>query len=218
MLFRKTILLLSVVAFSFMTSCTTRYQDMLRERDERIRELSGDVARLRGENEELQRREAQARDAAATQPKREETNPTDKDELQKIVGNDGIVSYRGGRLSIGVKDSITFDSGSTALKDSSHRVLQNVATALRNSKYGGRRYYIEGHTDNDPIVKTKDKYRSNRHLSSERADAVARYLIEKGVPESSIVVVAYGQFDPAPGAKSKADNRRVEIVIGDPIK
>ena len=38
MLFRKTILLLSAVALSLSTSCTTRYQDMLRERDERIRE------------------------------------------------------------------------------------------------------------------------------------------------------------------------------------
>ena len=57
MLFRKTTLFLSAVALSFLTSCTTRYQDMLRERDQNIRELSGEVARLRGENEELQRRE-----------------------------------------------------------------------------------------------------------------------------------------------------------------
>ena len=56
MLFRKTILVLSAAVLSFTAGCTTRYQDMLRERDERIRELSGDVARLRGENEELSSR------------------------------------------------------------------------------------------------------------------------------------------------------------------
>lgn len=216
MLFRKTILFLSAVAFSFLTSCTTRYQDMLRERDERIRELSGDVARLRGENEELQRREAAALANASAQP-RAERNSGEKDDLQKLVGDDANVDYIRGRLSIGVNDSVTFDSGSTALKDSSHRVLQNVASALK-SKYAGRRFYIEGHTDTDPINKTKDKYRSNRHLSVERADSVARYLVSQGVPESSIVVLGYGQYDPLGSAKNKAQNRRVQIVIGESIQ
>ena len=43
-------------------------------------------------------------------------------------------------------------------------------------------------------------------------------LIDRGVPESSIVVVGFGQFDPAGSAKNKAQNRRVEIVIGDPVQ
>jgi len=50
----------------------------------------------------------------------------------------------------------------------------------------------------------------------ERADAVARYLIKQGVPESSIVTVGYGQFDPI-DANKKTPNRRVEIVVGDGI-
>jgi chemotaxis protein MotB len=44
-----------------------------------------------------------------------------------------------------------------------------------------------------------------------RADAVARYLIEQGIPEQRLVIVGYGQFDPRdPSAKER--NRRVEIV------
>ena len=85
-------------------------------------------------------------------------------------------------------------------------------------QYAGRRFYIEGHTDDDPIQKTKDKFRSNRHLSVERADSVARYLISQGVPESKIVIVGFGQYDPAAAAKNKAQNRRVEIVIGDAVQ
>ena len=57
---RKTILVLLAAVVSLTAGCTTRYQDMLRERDERIRELSGDVARLRNENDELQRRDIPA--------------------------------------------------------------------------------------------------------------------------------------------------------------
>ena len=210
MLFRKTILLLSAVALSLSTSCTTRYQDMLRERDERIRELSSDVARLRGQNDTLQ-----ARGEAVPQPA--STVRTDAPnlitDLQKDLGNEAEVRYNKGRVSIGVDDSVTFDSGSIALKDSSHKVLRSVASAL-NSKFPGRRIYIEGHTDTDPIQKTKDKYSSNRHLSMLRADAVARHLISQGVPEANIVVVGYGQYDPR-DPTNKARNRRVEIVVGE---
>ncbi len=214
MLIRKSILLLSLVVASLATSCTTRYQDMLRERDERIRELSGDVGRLRGENEELLRRATPQPVNAAAAPRAESSSLLN--ELQQDLGDEASVSYsRGGRISIGVEDSVTFDSGSTALKDSSHKVLRNVASALK-SRFANRRFYVEGHTDDDPIQKTKDKFRSNRHLAAERADAVARYLIQQGVPERQIVVVAYGQYDPK-DSKTKARNRRVEIVVGDPI-
>ena len=212
MLFRKTILFLSAVALSLSTSCTTRYQDMLRERDERIRELSGDVARLRGQNENLQARDGTPQPANANAARSDA--PDLVKELQKDLGNEAEVRYNTkGRVSIGVDDSVTFDSGSVALKDSSHKVLRSVCSAL-NSKFPGRRIYIEGHTDTDPIQKTKDKYSSNRHLSMLRADAVARYLISQGIPEANIVVVGYGQFDPR-DPTNKARNRRVEIVVGE---
>ena len=196
---------------ALLPSCTTRYQDMLRQRDESIRDLNGEVARLRGENDELQRRLVVTPEPASTATPRNEASLL-KD-LQNDIGEGADVSYRRGRISIGVEDSVTFDSGSTALKTSSHQVLRNVADVLR-SKFAGRRFYVEGHTDTDPINKTRDKYRSNRHLSAERADAVAAYLIKQGVPEAAIVVVGFGQFDPR-DPKSKARNRRVEIVVGD---
>ncbi|MBX3461900.1 MAG: OmpA family protein [Planctomycetes bacterium] len=209
---RKSILVLLAAAVSLTAGCTSRYQDMLRDRDERIRELSGDIARLRNENEELQRRELPAPQNASAG---REQNPGVIREIQEAVGGDALVSIRRGRISIGVDDSVTFDSGSTALKDSSHRVLRNVASVLR-SRFSGNRFFITGHTDSDPIQKTKDRFRSNRHLSTERADAVAAYLIKQGVPEANIVVVGYGQYDPL-DPKNKAKNRRVEIVVGDPM-
>ena len=212
MKFRKAFLILSLVAASMATSCTTRYQEMLRDRDDRIRALNGDIARLRGENEELQNRLA-TRPVEASTPRVEPNSLIN--ELQKDLGGDADVSYRRGRISIGVNNRVTYDSGSTALKSTAHGVLRNVSSVLR-SKFAGRRYYIEGHTDTDPIVKTKGKYSSNRDLSAKRADAVAQYLIEQGVPESAIVIVGYGQFDPLDRG-NKASNRRVEIVVGDTL-
>jgi chemotaxis protein MotB len=213
-MFRKTILILSLVVPSLATGCTTRYQDMLRDRDQRISELGGDVARLRSENDELQSRlSAAPAPAPAAEPARPEG--TMLEDLNDLLGDGANARIVRNRISIGVKDSVTFDSGSTTLKETSHRTLRSVADVLR-SKFAGRRYYIEGHTDTDPIAKTKDKFRSNRHLSVERADSVARYLVSQGVPESAIVVVGYGQYDPS-DSRTKANNRRVEIVVGEKL-
>lgn len=211
MLFRKSMLVVSLVLASFATSCTTRYQELLRDRDERINELNGQVARLRGENEELQRRSTTPAPVEATTPKGE--NPSLIDDLSNELGSEVNIRYSGGRISMGIDNSVTFDSGSTALKDTSHRVLRKVATTLKE-RFSGHRFYIEGHTDSDPIQKTKDKFRDNRHLSMERADAVRRYLVQQGVPDESIAVVGYGQFAPV-DRKNKDRNRRVEIVVGE---
>ena len=215
MLNRKTILFLSSLIMLLSAGCTTRYQQMLHERDARIRELNNDVAQLRGENDDLRRREmaAQAalRDASAQRP---EPSSGVVGETQRLVGDDATVSFRHGLLTIGVNDSVTFSSGSTELKSSANTVLRNIADVVK-SKYKGRRIYVQGHTDTDPIVKTKGLYRDNRHLSVERADAVARYLIKQGVPESEIVVMGFGPYDPI--SADKAQNRRVEVGIGEPI-
>ena len=212
MKFRKALLILSLVATSLATSCTTRYQDMLKDRDDQIRSLNDDLARMRGGNDELQNRLNSAprpTEAAATQPDRSSL----LDDLNEKFDGDAEASYRRGRLSIGVNNRVTFSSGSTVLKNSSHQVLRGVASVLK-SQFAGRRFYVEGHTDTDPIKKTKDKFSSNRDLSMQRADSVAEYLISQGVPESAIVTVGYGQFDPLDRSK-KAVNRRVEIVVAE---
>lgn len=212
MKFRKVLLILSLVATSLATSCTTRYQDMLKDRDDQIRSLNGDLARMRGENDELQGRlTAAPRPTEATTTRPEPSSLIN--DIQRDLGSDAVVSYRRGRISIGVNNRVTFSSGSTSLKNSSHQVLRGVAKVLK-SQFSGRRFYVEGHTDTDPIRKTKDKYSSNRDLSMQRADSVAKYLISQGVPESAIVTVGFGEFDPLDRSK-KAANRRVEIVVTD---
>jgi len=134
MKFRKAFLTISLVAASLATGCTTRYQDMLRDRDDQIRSLSGDLARLRGENDELQQRltaAPQPSDASVTR-----SEPASLlDELQNDLGQDADVSYRRGRISIGVNNRVTFASGSTSLMTSSNAVLRSVADALM-SRFG----------------------------------------------------------------------------------
>ena len=211
MKFRFAKTLVSLVALTLLGSCTTRYQDLLRDRDTEIRNLNGRVSALSAEKDDLERQLANQR-ATPSAPAAENAafDNTNTEGLQKELGGDVTVDYRKGRLSIGVDDTVTFDSGSDRLKSSASSVLTKIVTVLRRD-YGDCKIYVEGHTDTDPIVKTKGKYLDNRELSAKRANAVARFLAEQGVPEDHIVIVGYGQFDPR-DSRSKERNRRVEIV------
>ena len=211
MKFRFAKTLVSLVALTLLGSCTTRYQDLLRDRDTEIRNLNGRVSALSAEKDDLERQLTNQR-ATPSAPAGENAdfvNPNTKG-LQDELGGDVTVDYRKGRLSIGVDDTVTFDSGSDRLKSSASSVLKKIVTVLRRD-YADCKIYVEGHTDTDPIVKTKGKYLDNRELSAKRANAVARFLAEQGVPEDHIVIVGFGQFDPR-DSRSKERNRRVEIV------
>lgn len=210
MKFRFAKMLVTIVALSVLGSCTSRYQDLLRDRDTEIRNLNGKVSALSAEKDDLERQLAGSRTPSAPSAENAGFEPPKTEGLQEELGPEATVDYRKGRLSIGVDDTITFDSGSDRLKDTASRVLEKIVTVLRRD-FGDCKIYVEGHTDSDPIVKTKGKYVDNRDLSAKRANAVARFLAEKGVPEEHIVIVGYGQFDPR-DTRSKARNRRVEIV------
>lgn len=205
-----------------LTSCTSRYQDLLRDRDAQIREYNARIAQLLAEQDDLLRKEQDARNEAESlrQQLAGMTVPVAQDAALESVRQDLgdlDVRYSRGRISIGIESTVTFDSGSTTLKSSAHEVLRRVASVLQRD-FPDRRIYVEGHTDTDPISKTREKYRSNRHLSAERADAVATFLVSTGIPERRIVVAGFGPFDPrTPGSTTaaKARNRRVEIVVGE---
>jgi hypothetical protein len=89
-------------------------------------------------------------------------------------------------------------------------VRQNKFECRINSDFGGNVVRVEGHTDSDPIKKQKGKYKDNEELSAERALAVERYLVGRGVASSQIYAAAFG---PASPKGSKKASRRVEIVI-----
>ncbi len=224
---RSTLFRLALPLLMLATSCTTTYQQMLHERDLKIGQLENANAQLRAANRELERREKSLRDESAalrdrltTQPAPVEAAATKSTELQQVQDElkDLDVGYRRGHVSIGIENEVTFASGSIDLKPGAGAVLERVAGVLKR-RFPDRRIFVEGHTDSDPISKTKDRFRSNRHLSAERADVVAAYLVDKcGLPADHVVVVGFGPYDPkissgADAAKSK--NRRVEIVVGD---
>ncbi|HLP85815.1 MAG TPA: OmpA family protein [Phycisphaerales bacterium] len=121
--------------------------------------------------------------------------------------NDDFTINDQGEAQATIAGNALFDSGKTTIKDSAKRQLDRIAKEL-NSSYRGAAIRIEGHTDSDPI--RKSKWASNDALSQARADAVKQYLASKGVSASRMNSIGYGSSKPK---STKAASRRVEIVV-----
>ena len=128
-------------------------------------------------------------------------------------GYDVAFNAAAGTVTVTLPDAILFDSGKASLKSTNNKELDHIYSVLRE-KYAGREIEVVGHTDTDPI--RKSKWADNWELSAERALTVTRYLIKKGINESKIEAVGCGPARPIASnanAAGKRKNRRVEIVV-----
>jgi flagellar motor protein MotB len=129
----------------------------------------------------------------------------------RIQGAD--VVQDGDLVRIRLETSQLFSAGRADLRPEVNSTLDRIAQALK-SDYSGRRIDIEGHTDSDPIAKSK--WKSNHELAVARSVAVFQALKKRGVPESQLFVVGCGPNRPLTADNSKqtkSQNRRVEIVV-----
>lgn len=183
-----------------------QYQDELRALREERTQLKKENRELRAQNEAYQASLAEA-SIRPSAPESLAENP----ELDAL----GIdYSMRGGNAVISIPAEVTFPSGKADLTKKGQEALQAVARALKKDHADGK-YWIEGHTDTDPIKKSQ--WESNRELSVARAMAVLHYLVEQcEIPDDQCVVAGHGQYQPLTDNDSsagKARNRRVEIVV-----
>lgn len=148
------------------------------------------------------------------------------DEAQKSFpvddGSDGVEVFRtDSGFGYRIADALLFDPGSSDLRESGKKALVTIAREITEKGY--RNIRIDGHTDSDPVVRTRAKYPLGNHeLAIERALAVFSVLTKDGkVPESSFTLVGFGPNSPMGAGTSdaaKAKNRRVEIHVAVPKK
>ena len=110
-----------------------------------------------------------------------------------------------------------FEEGSAELNISETReTLLRLADFFYSDELKGRRFRIEGHTDN--VIANSENYPSNWELSAERAINVLHYLADYGVDENSFSVAGYADTRPKfsnDTPEGRAYNRRVDIIILD---
>ena len=128
-------------------------------------------------------------------------------------GYDVAFDPSAGTITVTLPNAILFDSGKATLKKATSVELDHIQSVLQ-SQYPGKQIDVVGHTDSDPIKKSK--WKDNWELSAQRALSVTRYLIKRGIAEERIRAVGRGASQPiASNATSsgRARNRRVEIVV-----
>lgn len=196
----------------FFGSCAS--QKTLKQYQDEVRVLREERTQLKKENRDLraQNEQYEVSLANAGAPKGDPISVPENDELGAVGVDVGLDKY--GNYVISIPAEITFSSGKAELTKKGQEALKVVARVLLQEHKNGK-YWIEGHTDTDPI--TKSKWESNRDLSVERAMAVLHYLVEDcDVPDDKCVVAGHGQYEPVTpndSSAAKARNRRVEIVV-----
>lgn len=114
-------------------------------------------------------------------------------------------------LEISLSNSILFPLGSVKVNDTAQKVLFEIADIL---KPFNNPIQVEGYTDNLPVNSTQ--FPSNWELSSARAVAIVKILVEGGVVPTRLSAVGYGEHHPitendTPEGREK--NRRVVLMI-----
>ncbi|PKN64410.1 MAG: hypothetical protein CVU57_15185 [Deltaproteobacteria bacterium HGW-Deltaproteobacteria-15] len=118
------------------------------------------------------------------------------------------VSREGNLLAVTFKGDVTFDTNSTVVRPGLQSEITRVATVM--NQYPDTLVRVEGHTDSTG----SNDY--NMDLSNRRAAAVKNLLTSRGVADSRIDVVGYGESMPVATNETEAGrqkNRRVEIKI-----
>ncbi len=127
-----------------------------------------------------------------------------KSELEAM----GKVDAARGTITVTLESNVLFNSGKVDLKSDAKSKIQHIASIIKRD-YPGKEVWVMGHTDTDPIKKSK--WKDNWELSAQRALSVVRFLVSDGIPAKQLVAAGRGEFHP--DGNSKAQSRRVEIIV-----
>jgi len=103
--------------------------------------------------------------------------------------------------------ALQFEFDSDRLSPQDRATLNELAIAMRSPELAGRRFLIEGHTDN------KGSPAYNLRLSRQRAQAVRALLVVQRVAPDRLFAEGKGSAEPIDPARPDApENRRVRII------
>lgn len=115
-----------------------------------------------------------------------------------------------------LETTIAFPEGSELTEEA----RAELATVLRSPQVGrGGQITLRGHSD------AGGSDEANMRASQDRAEAVAAFLIDGGVPEDRIEIIAFGEQNPiapnalpdgTPNEEGRRQNRRVDLHVASP--
>jgi len=197
-----------------------------RQLEDEVQRKDGEVSDLRGQFNEKDSQYNELQKLSAADKERIAQFQKALEEAWVGMGpvgeSDGVTVFRTAEgFGYSLAESLLFDSGSTEIKSGGKAALKKISANLKEKRYADIR--IEGHTDIDPVVRTKDKFPLGNHeLAVERALAVYATLVnDDGVSSTVLSLAAFGPnrpLDPGKNDAAKSKNRRVEIHVAVPKK
>ncbi len=183
-----------------------------------VRDQMSDLDKMRAELDAASKVNRVYEDRARSDEAVKKRLRAELERLASSIGGGAVVRDTAEGPMIQLPETILFDSGMAKLKTKGEVALEKIAKHLKSHPTAMVR--VDGHTDNDPIVKSKHLWESNHHLSAGRALSVLHYLVNKGhIGGSRINIAGYGPNRPIASNKNKTgktQNRRVEFLILSP--
>ena len=202
---------LPLLALALLSGCTD-YQKLYKSLDVEYRNQTGLYENCQNENAQLKAGLSQSQ--ATIEDLQNQITKLHKpaDQATGFEGMDVKFDPSEGTITVTLQNTILFDAGSAKLS-TSQKSLDSILGVIKN-KYNGKRVDVVGHTDTDPIQKSK--WKDNWELSTQRSLSVVRYMEEHGMDKSKLRACGCGEGRPVASntnAAGKAKNRRVEVVV-----
>ncbi len=127
---------------------------------------------------------------------------------ERLRHTDVSVTRHGDRIILNMPGNITFATNSSNISGSFYQVLDSVALVI--NEFDKTYVNVVGHTDDTGAASY------NQHLSEERAQSVAQYLMGRNVDTQRILVQGMGEELPVASnttPSGRSVNRRVEITL-----
>ena len=150
---------------------------------------------------------------AAKEAKMQQLKNAVSNALQNFEGKGLTVHRKNGKVYVSMENKLLFSSGSWAVGSEGKSAVKQLATVLKQNP--DIEVLIEGHTDNVPY-KGNNAINDNWDLSTKRATAIVRILVNNQVSPKRVTAAGRGEFLPIASnttSKGKAKNRRIEVIL-----
>jgi chemotaxis protein MotB len=189
--------------------------DLLKTREEAIQQKQQKLEQAQTEKEGL----AAEKQARENEQKAQKAAKEERERKLREAGRvpDVVMTKQDDRTTFTISTQALFKGFEPNLKEDGRNLLKKLLGNLKNELVDNE-LRVEAHSDNDPITgPAKERFPTNWDLSSSRAAAVVRFLVEQNaVPANRIVAVGHGDSRPLGDNSTKegrAQNRRIELIL-----
>ena len=185
----RNLLLLPLLAPFLLSACASHSESELKTENEQLRTQND---QLQTQNQQLQ---------------------------QQVSASQAHVDRLRQAVKYSVNSDLLFPSGGWQISDAGKDIIAKMAKILAPQQE--EKLLVTGYTDDTPVGAglQAQGVTSNEILSQKRADTVMQYMISQGVKPELVTARGLGESDPVvpnTNARSRAQNRRVEITLAGP--